>query len=119
MGCSKFFTPYRCFIYLFCLPVSVTCFVLSANGMSRADALNVQRMAEIGSPVRVIRCDKEHTRRYNTYYLITAETLDGGVRATAEVDFQYSQIPDAGEVWLVDTTGWCIRFTKRVKEEKK
>lgn len=119
MGWSKFFTPCRCFVYLFCLPVSVTCFVLSANGMSRADALNVQRMAEIGSPVRVIRCDKEHVRGYSPNYWITAESINGEVRSTAEVDSRYSQIPDVGEVWAVDTTGWCIRFTKRIKEEKK
>lgn len=106
----------RLFLFGFAVPFSIIAVVLSANGICRANALNVRRMAEVGPTVRVTRCDKENRRGWSPNYFVTAEPLAGGKRVTVLVDSGYSQIPEAGETWNVDTTGWWVVFTAKLEE---
>jgi hypothetical protein len=105
--------------FWFCGCVFVLVLVLCVNGITRANAINVRKMASAGKTVRVIRCDKVVSRHANyTDYLVTAESLNGDNRVTVEVDINRSPLPQAGEVWRVDASGWWVVFTERVRGEK-
>lgn len=104
-----------CWYYSVC--VLAVAIGLCANGITRVNALNVRKLAVVGTTVRVIRCDKVIARRANySEYLITAESLDGSRRATVEVNVNRSALPQPSEVWKVDTSGWYVVFTERLPD---
>lgn len=107
-------------IYLIvCGLIAAASLIAGANGVDVPHALNVRKMASAGQIVRILRCDKVVSRHTNySDYLVTAESLSGDNRVTVEVNINRSPLPQAGEVWKVDASGWWVVFTERVRGEK-
>lgn len=102
------------FVFLFMLPLPITCVILSANGVNLPNARRIQSVASLGPRVVVIRCDKEQTKYGNSNYWVLMQSVESNRRVATRIDSETSQIPEAGEMWIVDTSGWDVVFKERI-----